>query len=104
MGFGTMSPASGEVARVRGRQDQQVSMLAFVDLESRVPVGHPIRTIKRLAERGARGASCALVAGETQPDGVTEHVVDIPDRGALERALEAVSGSVGVPDVLVNNA
>ena len=25
-------------------------MLAFVDLESRVPVGHPIRTIKRLAD------------------------------------------------------
>jgi transposase len=35
---------------MRGRQDPQVSMLAFVDLESRVPVGHPIRTIKRLAE------------------------------------------------------
>jgi transposase len=40
----------GEVARMRGRQDPQVTMLAFVDLESRVPVGHPIRTIKRLAE------------------------------------------------------
>ena len=25
-------------------------MLAFVDLERRVPVGHPIRTIKRLAD------------------------------------------------------
>jgi transposase len=35
---------------MRGRQDPQVTMLAFVDLESRVPVGHPIRTIKRLAE------------------------------------------------------
>jgi transposase len=35
---------------MRGRQDPQVSMLAFVDLESRVPEGHPIRTIKRLAE------------------------------------------------------
>ena len=50
MPFGTMSPPSGEVASVRGRQDPQVSMLAFVDLESRVPVGHPIRTIKRLAD------------------------------------------------------
>ena len=50
MSFGTMSPLIGEVAKVRGRQDAQVSMLAFVDLESRVPVGHPIRTIKRLAE------------------------------------------------------
>ena len=35
---------------MRGRQEPQVSMLAFVDLESRVPVGHPIRTIKRLAD------------------------------------------------------
>src|SRR5919205_2142281 len=50
MSFGTMSPLIGEVAKVRGRQDAQVSMLAFVDLESRVPVGHPIRTIKRLAD------------------------------------------------------
>src|SRR3954452_8926654 len=45
-----MWPPISEVARMRGRQDPQVSMLAFVDLESRVPVGHPIRTIKRLAD------------------------------------------------------
>jgi len=45
-----MLPPISEVARMRGRQDQQVSMLAFVVLESRVPVGHPIRTIKRLAD------------------------------------------------------
>jgi transposase len=45
-----MLPPINEVARVCGRQEPQVSMLAFVDLESRVPVGHPIRTIKRLAE------------------------------------------------------
>ena len=50
MSFSTMSPLISEVARVRGSQEPQVSMLAFVDLESRVPVGHPIRTIKRLAE------------------------------------------------------
>src|ERR1044071_8147860 len=50
MTFGTMWPRSGEVARMRGQQDPQVSMLAFVDLESRVPVGHPIRSIKRLAD------------------------------------------------------
>src|SRR5947207_13189977 len=45
-----MSPPIGEVARMRGRQDPQVSMVAFVDLESRVPVGHPLRTIRRLAD------------------------------------------------------
>ena len=45
-----MVPPIGEAARMRGRQDAQVTMLAFVDLESRVTVGHPIWTIKRLAE------------------------------------------------------
>src|SRR3954466_13709420 len=50
MWFGTMLPPISEVARMRGGQEPQVSMLAFVGLESRVPVGHPIRTIKRLAE------------------------------------------------------
>lgn len=36
---------------MRGRQDPQVTMLAFVDLEARVPPDHPLRTIKALADR-----------------------------------------------------
>jgi transposase len=39
-----------EVVRVRGRQDPQVSMLAFVDVESRIPLDHPLRTIKFVAD------------------------------------------------------
>src|ERR1700682_18284 len=35
---------------MRGRREPQVSMLAFVDLESRVPLDHPLRTIKRFAD------------------------------------------------------
>lgn len=35
---------------MRGRRDPQVSMLAFVDLEERVPPDHPLRTIKRWAD------------------------------------------------------
>ncbi len=35
---------------MRGRTDPQVTMLAFIDLESRVPPGHPLRTIKTLAD------------------------------------------------------
>jgi transposase len=35
---------------MRGRRNPQVSMLAFVDLEERVPPDHPLRTIKRLAD------------------------------------------------------
>ena len=31
---------------MRGRREPQVSMLAFIDLETRVPAGHPLRTIK----------------------------------------------------------
>lgn len=37
--------------RMRGRRNPQASMLTFVDLEARVPSHHPLRTIKRFAER-----------------------------------------------------
>jgi transposase len=36
---------------MRGRRNAQASMLAFVDLEERVPTHHPLRTIKRFADR-----------------------------------------------------
>jgi transposase len=35
---------------MRGRLDQQVSMLAFIDVESRIPLDHPLCTIKYLAD------------------------------------------------------
>ena len=35
---------------MRGRQDPQVSMLALVDMESRIPLDHPLRTIKSIAD------------------------------------------------------
>ena len=34
---------------MRGRQDPQVTLLAFIDLETRVPSDHPLRVVKRLA-------------------------------------------------------
>ena len=36
---------------MRGRCDPQLSMQAFVDLDSRIPPDHPLRTIKRIADR-----------------------------------------------------
>ena len=36
---------------MRGRRDPQVTLLAFVDLEARVPPGHPLRQIKALADQ-----------------------------------------------------
>jgi len=42
---------------VRGREDPQSSMLAFIDLEARVPVDHPLRAIRRLAEEALAGLS-----------------------------------------------
>ena len=36
---------------MRGRREPQVSMLASIDLETRVPADHPLRTINRLADR-----------------------------------------------------
>jgi transposase len=35
---------------MRGRREPQSLMLAFVDLEGRVPADHPLRAIKRLAD------------------------------------------------------
>jgi transposase len=35
---------------MRGRREPQVTMLAFIDLEARVPPDHPLRIIKRLAD------------------------------------------------------
>ena len=45
-----MEPSQAEVVRVRGRQNPQVSMLAFVDVESRIPLDHPLRTVKSIAD------------------------------------------------------
>ena len=36
---------------MRGRREPQATMLAFVDLDERVPTKHPLRVIKALAER-----------------------------------------------------
>ena len=36
---------------MRGRCDPQLSMLAFVDLDGRIPADHPLRTVKRFADR-----------------------------------------------------
>ena len=44
---------------MRGKRRAQVTMLAFVDLEQRVPPTHPLRTIKRLADQ-ATGALSPL--------------------------------------------
>src|SRR4051794_10787022 len=52
---------------MRGRRDPQLSMLAFVDLDARIPSGHPLRTIKRLADRALAELSpvfdCMYAAG-----------------------------------------
>jgi len=42
--------AAREVERMRGRKNPQIAMLAFIDLEERVPAAHPVRTVKRLAD------------------------------------------------------
>ena len=42
---------------MRGRYDSQVTMLAFIDLETRVPSDHPLRVIKRLADQALKALS-----------------------------------------------
>ena len=45
---------------MRGRVDPQRSMLGFIDLEERVPVDHPLRAIKRLADQALAAISDEL--------------------------------------------
>ena len=45
---------------VRGRHEPQVTMLAFIDLETRVPPDHPLRVIKKLADQALKVLSPAL--------------------------------------------
>src|SRR5688572_18063424 len=47
---------------MRGRRSQQITMLAFIDLEERVPTGHPVRTIKRLADEALADLSSVFDA------------------------------------------
>ncbi len=42
---------------MRGRQDPQVTMLGFIDLDKRVPPAQPLRTIKALAEHALAALS-----------------------------------------------
>ena len=42
---------------MRGRQDPQVTLLAFIDLETRVPSDHPLRVIKRVADQALKALS-----------------------------------------------
>ncbi len=48
--IGIVEPSQTEVVRMRGRQDSQVSMLAFVDIEARIPLEHPLRTVRYIAD------------------------------------------------------
>src|SRR6266511_2238716 len=50
-------PASSAEARMRGRREPQSLMLAFVDLEQRVPKNHPLRTIRVLADQALAALS-----------------------------------------------
>ena len=42
---------------MRGRQYPQVTLLAFIDLETRVPSDHPLRVIKKLADQALKALS-----------------------------------------------
>ena len=45
---------------MRGRRNPQITMLAFIDLEERVPPAHPLRTIKRLADEALADLSATF--------------------------------------------
>lgn len=45
---------------MRGRRDPQITMLAFVDVEERVPPDHPLRAVKRLADEALADLSATF--------------------------------------------
>jgi magnesium chelatase family protein len=54
---------------MRGRRNPQMTMLAFIDLEERVPVNHPLRMIKRLADEALEVTRIRSVAGRLREKG-----------------------------------
>jgi transposase len=52
-----VEPSRVEVVGVRGEQEPQVSMLAFIDLETRIPQDHPLRTIRLFADEALAALS-----------------------------------------------
>jgi hypothetical protein len=42
---------------MRGNRNDQPMMLAWIDIEARVPLGHPLRPIKKLADDALRELS-----------------------------------------------
>jgi transposase len=55
---------------MRGRQDPQANMLAFIDVETRIPLDHPLRTIKHLADEALSDLSPlfdAMYAADGRP-------------------------------------
>src|SRR5215218_112137 len=55
-----VGPSWTEVVAVRGRQNPQVSMLAFIDVETRIPLDHPLRTIKYLVDEVVTALGCQM--------------------------------------------
>ena len=56
-----------EVFPMRGLRDPQVNLLAFIDLESRVPPDHPLRTKKTLADRALTALSLLFGIYQVKP-------------------------------------
>jgi transposase len=46
-----MAPIESSEVLMRGLQDKQTSMWAFVSIEERIPIEHPLRRIKKLADQ-----------------------------------------------------
>ena len=75
---------------MRGRQDPQVTLLAFIDLETRVPSDHPLRVVKRLADQALKALSPDLdrmygnVGPAVDPAGAVAEILiaDCPVLGA----------------------
>ena len=76
---------------MRGRRNPQITMLAFIDLEERVPPSHPLRTIKQLADEALADLSsvfdrmyakgnCTRTAADRRSRSMSGGSVNLPAR------------------------
>ena len=67
---------------MRGRGDPQATMLAFVDLEERVPENHPLRTIKAVDDEALERLSPEFDRMYAEVGGAS-----VPPEGLLKASL-----------------
>jgi transposase len=87
--------SQAEVVRTRGRLNPQVRIVAFVDVESRIPVDHPLRTIKSIADEALAELS-SLFDAMYVDDGRPSIPSERPLKASLLMSLYSIRSEPGL--------